>query len=196
MKCIHKCTEHILKRQILTYRRMFFCLFVFFNIKNSEPTKHDERDAQVCGVVGGPGQVQYSSSGEARQSDRQQGQQSQPGFGPHAVPHGAAEDGQHPAHSQAGQQGATCQHGGELEVCPQRGRGGGVEPQLWVQRCKLLQLSTEGLFPLAGHPVHQATSSLEVVGELQRPGRTDALPLGSRPLTSHRPAGAPALDAT
>ncbi len=28
-------------------------------------TKHDERDAQVRRVVGGPGQVEYPSSGEA-----------------------------------------------------------------------------------------------------------------------------------
>lgn len=112
-------------------------VYLVFSIR-FKPTKHDERDAQVRRVVGGPGQVEYPSSSEAWQCDWQQSQQSQPGFRPHTVPHGAAEDGQHPTHPQAGQQGAACQHRRELEVCPQRRGSGRVQPQLRVQRCKVL----------------------------------------------------------
>ena len=62
-----------------------------------------------------------------------------------------------------------------------------------MQRCKVLQLSAEGVFPLAGNPVHQAAADLEVVGELQRPGWTYTFPPGSCPRASHHPTGTPTL---
>lgn len=49
---------------------------------------------------------------------------------------------------------------------------------------------------MASHSVHQAASGLEVVGELQRPGRPYAFSFASCPRTTYRTVGTPALHAT
>lgn len=87
------------------------------------------------------------------------------------------------------------EYGGELEVGPERGRGGGVNPQPGVCGCEPPELGAEGLLPQAGHLLHQLAAGLQVVGELQRPGRAHTLPSASSPLSSHRPPWAPALHA-
>ncbi len=45
--------------------KIYLVVILPSKVLSFKPTKHDERDAQVCGVVGGPGQVEYPSSSEA-----------------------------------------------------------------------------------------------------------------------------------